>query len=111
MKRSLYFLLCLCILPVSAQENRFRKTLGKLQAYLDSSAVRKVDTNYIEVPRMPWRIAVREKSDEFNLSMKAELDQKFTADKGYVGVGDENGDRFSWKMRFNPPIAQAIGFF
>ena len=80
MKRSLYFLLCLCILPVSAQENRFRKTLGKLQAYLDSSAVRKVDTNYIEVPRMPWRIAIREKSDEFNLSMKAELDEKFASD-------------------------------
>ena len=111
MKRSLFFLLCLCVLPVLSQENRFRKTLGKLQAYLDSSAVRKVDTNYIEVPQKPWRIAIREKSDEFNLSMKAELDEKFASEKGYIGVGNQDGDRFSWKMRFNPPIAQAIGFF
>ena len=51
------FLLFMCVLSASAQENKFKKTLNKLQAYLDSSAVRKVDTNYIEVPRMPWRIA------------------------------------------------------
>lgn len=101
----------MCILSASAQENKFKRTLNKLQAYLDSSAVRKVDTNYIEVPQKPWRIAIREKTSEFNLSMKAELDDSYAAEKGYICVDDMDGSRFSWKMRFNPPIAQSVGFF
>ena len=65
MKQMLPLMLLCCFLAttnVHAQsDNKLMSGIRWLQQRLDSSAVRSVDPEYIEVPKQPWRVILRTK--------------------------------------------------
>ena len=71
----------------------------QLREYLDSAAMRKVDPHYIEVPKKPWRIILREKENVVDVDYYSYFEQPGTHD-----VSD-------WRMCFEPPTAASIGFW
>ena len=83
---------------VTKKDCKFVSFVKKLQNHLDSSAVRAVDTQYIEVPKLPWRIIARQTfrgcdilSDNLNqLTKDASLEVR---------------------MRFNPGLSFSTGFW
>ena len=77
----------------------FMEKLHKVQLYLDSAAMRKVDPRYIEVPAKPWRVIMRYKAN--------------TVDVEYNSVfGVPEGDnRVDWKLCFEPPTATSVGIW
>ena len=50
---------------VTTQENKsgLMARLHQIQQYLDNKAKKKVDSNYIEVPKKPWRVILRYKEN------------------------------------------------
>ena len=56
--------LLLSVTGLWAQNSGFSAKLSALGQHLDSSAVRKYDSRYIEVPDRPWRVILRSKMDE-----------------------------------------------
>jgi len=59
-----FILLCLMLATTSVHaqtDNKLMSGIRWLQQRLDSSAVRSVDPDYIEVPKQPWRIISRTK--------------------------------------------------
>ena len=56
--------LLLSVTGLWAQNSGFSAKLSALGQHLDSSAVRKYDSRYIEVPEHPWRVILRSKMDE-----------------------------------------------
>lgn len=113
MRKNRWLLLLLAMLTVSpqitfAQEgNKLKRALEKLQTHLDSATIRKYDANYIEVPKRPWRLVLRGKSDDFRMKVNSYFDDDFIAEK----TGEEiYGARFDWSLNFDPPMAQSVGF-
>ena len=56
--------LLLSVTGLWAQNSGFSAKLSALGQHLDSSAVRKYDSRFIEVPDRPWRVILRSKMDE-----------------------------------------------
>lgn len=73
--------------------------LRQLQQYLDSSATKKVDPHYIEVPQKPWRVILRYKQNMVNVDYNQSLDFP------------EYNEHSEWKLRFEPPAAHSVGFW
>jgi len=109
MKRWVFAMVVCWPLLASGQESRGLKGVWKkFQAWMDSSAVRKVDRNYIEVPERPWRVVLRTKTDEFKMDVDSYFDDEYLEEK----FGHEVDDgRFQWQQRYNPPAAQSVGFY
>lgn len=98
----------LCPQHVRAQESKLARTWNKLQVWLDSLAVKKVDRNYIKHTDKPWRVSLRPKVEEFDMRVDANIDHNFARKKGVKDVG-EGG--IKWGLHFDPPIAQSLGFY
>lgn len=100
-----------CYGVASAQEeSKLKQAWRMLQERLDSSAIRKFDQRYIEVPKNPWRVVLRGKTDEFNMQVDSYIDEDWAAEM--LGDGEIIGKgRIDWKLTFNPPMAQSVGFF
>ena len=84
---------------VSTQDNKptLMERLNQVQEYLDEKARAKVDPNYIEVPKKPWRVVLRYKESVFDVDYSNSL-------------GDPSGgEGFEWKMRFEPPMSPSLG--
>ena len=84
---------------VSTQENKptMMERLNQVQQYLDEKARAKVDPNYIEVPKKPWRVVLRYKESVFDVDYSNSL-------------GDPSGgEGFEWKMCFEPPMSPSLG--
>ena len=73
--------------------------LHQVRQYLDSAAFRKVDPRYIEVPKKPWRIILREKENMVDVDYKSYFEQPGTT------------ETMDWQMRFEPPVAASIGLW
>ena len=69
----------------------------QVRQFLDSAAMRKVDSHYIEVPKKPWRIILREKENVVDVDYKSSFEQPGT------------NDVLDWQMCFEPPTAASIG--
>ena len=82
---------------------RFAHTLtGRLhqvQQHLDSSATKKVDPHYIEVPKKPWRVILRYKQNMVDVDYTQSL---------YFPEYNEHSE---WKLHFKPPAASSVGFW
>ena len=52
--------LCYCIL-LSAQDKKPwpLRVLHSIKTYIDSSAVRGIDPNYIQIPKKPWAVILK----------------------------------------------------
>ena len=90
------------------QESKLKQAWDMLQARLDSSTIRKFDSRYIEVPDKPWRLVLRGKSDDFNMKADSYFDDEFISKKTGQLI---TGGRFDWRLMFDPPMAQSVGFY
>ena len=109
MKHWILALVIVCPQFSFAQEgSRLKQVWAVLQARLDSAAIRKFDSRYIEVPDKPWRLVLRGKTDDFNMKVNSYIDDEYVAEK--IGQPVEDG-RFDWRLTFNPPMAQSAGFY
>ena len=113
MRKNRILLLLLAMLVVCPQtsfaqeESKLKRAWEKLQVRLDSATIRKFDADYIEVPERPWRIVLRGKTDDFRMDVNSYFDEDFVSKK----IGEAvKGGRFDWTLKFNPPIAQSVGF-
>ena len=71
--------------------------LHQVQQYLDEKAKAKVDSNYIEVPKKPWRVVLRYKETAFDVDYNN-------------SVGDpQAGAGMEWQMCYEPPMSPSIG--
>ena len=102
-------LLILCPVFTYAQEGgKLIQAWKKLQVRLDSATIRKYDPQYINVPEKPWRIVLRGRTSDFNMTVNSFMDDEFISQK----LGTEvYGGRFDWRLNFNPPVAQSLGFY
>ena len=73
--------------------------LRQVQQYLDTSAKKKVDPRYIEVPDKPWRVILRYKENVVDADCENHID--------FPGTNEST----DWKMCFEPPVASSIGFW
>jgi len=71
--------------------------LGKVQRYLDKKARAKVDSNYIEVPKKPWRVVLRYKESVYDVDYSNSVGSPAA------------GDGMDWEMRFEPPLSASLG--
>lgn len=93
---------------VRAQESKLARTWNKLQVWLDSLAVKKVDKNYIKHTDKPWRFSLRPKLEEFDMTVDATIDHNYARAKGIKDI-EEGG--LKWGLHFDPPLAQSLGFY
>jgi len=101
-------LLLACPLALSAQQKgKLLQAWNALQARLDSSAQRKVDARYIEVPDKPWRVVLRTKANGIDMKVESVMDHDYLVGKGL----DDDGITVSWDTRINPPVAASAGFY
>ena len=77
----------------------FMDRIHQLQQLLDDKARKKVDPNYIEVPDKPWRVIVRYKENGVDVDYENTFEVP------------ETQTRADWKLNFNPPTANSIGFW
>ena len=86
---------------VTTQENKsgLMARLHQIQQYLDNKAKKKVDSNYIEVPKKPWRVILRYKENVVDVDYSQSLDFPAT---------NEQAD---WNLCFEPPVASSVGFW
>ena len=71
--------------------------LNKVQHFLDAKAMAKVDSNYIEVPKKPWRVVLRYKESVYDVD--------YSNSVGSPAAG--NG--MDWDMSFEPPLSASLG--
>ena len=71
--------------------------LGKVQRYLDKKARAKVDSNYIEVPKKPWRVVLRYKESVYDVDYSNSVGSPAA------------GDGMDCEMRFEPPLSASLG--
>ena len=71
--------------------------LGKVQRYLDAKARAKVDSNYIEVPKKPWRVVLRYKESVYDVDYSNSVGSPAA------------GDGMDWDICFEPPVSPSIG--
>ncbi len=85
------------------KESWLSRKLKKGKAYIDTMLVNNVDTNYIEIPKNPWRVVIYPKFNEVDLRMTSTLrsDHALLKDLGDASL--------SWTMRINPPLATYVG--
>ena len=64
-------LICACFpVIVNAQEKPWLlRTLKAVESYMDSSAIKGVDTRYIAIPKYPWQLMVRHNINQMSLKM------------------------------------------
>ena len=75
-----------CPQHVRAQESKLARTWNKLQVWLDSLAVKKVDKNYIKHTDKPWRFSLRPKLEEFDMTVDATIDHNYARAKGIKDI-------------------------
>ena len=102
MKQMLPLMLLCCILAttnVHAQsDNKLMSGIRWLQQRLDSSAVRSVDPEYIEVPKQPWRVILRTKLNKTDVETN--------------NLNDFQQNRFLLlHMEFNSELGTSSGFW
>lgn len=102
MKQTLPLMLLCCFLAttnVHAQsDNKLMSGIRWLQQRLDSSAVRSVDPEYIEVPKQPWRVILRTKLNKTDVETN--------------NLNDFQQNRFLLlHMEFNSELGTSSGFW
>lgn len=106
-KRSFIFMVlsAFVALGIHAQnESWLSRNLKKGMNYLDSLWEAKVDTNYIEVPKKPWRVVIYPKVNMIDVKMNHQIDLSTTAYRELDDFTDAD-----WTMRINPPLATYLG--
>lgn len=106
-KRSLIFMVlsAFVALGIHAQnESWLSRNLKKGMNYLDSLWEAKVDTNYIEVPKKPWRVVIYPKVNMIDVKMNHQIDLSTTAYRELDDFTDAD-----WTMHINPPLATYLG--
>lgn len=95
--------LCCCIL-LSAQDKKPwpLRVLHSIKTYIDSSAVRGIDPNYIKVPEKPWAVMLRYKANDMDLRSTSTIDHEMMAEKGLYG-------ELNWESAFKPSSEVSIG--
>ena len=95
--------LCCCIL-LSAQDKKPwpLRVLHSIKTYIDSSAVRGIDPNYIKVPEKPWAVMLRYKANDMDLRSTSTIDPEMMAEKGLYG-------ELNWESAFKPSSEVSIG--
>ena len=71
--------------------------LNQVQQLLDKKARAKVDSNYIEVPKKPWRVVLRYKESVYDVDYSNSVGSPAA------------GDGMDWEMRFEPPLSASLG--
>ena len=71
--------------------------LNQVQQLLDAKARAKVDSNYIEVPKKPWRVVLRYKESVYDVDYSNSVGSPAA------------GDGMDWEMRFEPPLSASLG--
>ena len=95
--------LCCCIL-LSAQDKKPwpLRVLHSVKTYIDSSAVRGIDPNYIQVPKKPWAVMLKYKTNDMDLHSTSTMDHEMMAEKGLYG-------ELNWESAFKPRSEVSIG--
>lgn len=84
---------------VDTQQSKrsLKERLNIVQQFLDTKARAKVDPNYIEVHKKPWRVVLRYKETVFDVDYSN-------------SVGDpQAGNGIDWNMCFEPPMSPSLG--
>lgn len=80
MMKRLYFagILCLlCCMTGKAQEKSWLlRALGSVKKYIDSSAVRGIDSLYIVIPERPWQVVTKYNMNQMRLEMNTHFGGK-----------------------------------
>lgn len=105
MKR--YLLICItlcCSILLSAQDKKPwpLRVLHSVKTYIDSSAVRGIDPNYIQVPKKPWAVMLKYKTNDMDLHSTSTMDHEMMAEKGLYG-------ELNWESAFKPRSEVSIG--
>ena len=105
MKR--YLLICItlcCCILLSAQDKKPwpLRVLHSIKTYIDSSAVRGIDPNYIQVPKKPWAVMLKYKTNDMDLRSTSTMDREMMAEKGLYG-------ELNWESAFKPRSEVSIG--
>ena len=92
-------------LGIHAQnESWLSRKLRKGMNYIDSLWINKADSNYIEVPKNPWRVVIYPKFNEVYVKMHSDIDFNYL-----YGITPSESLAASWNMRINPPLATYLG--
>lgn len=95
--------LCCCIL-LSAQDRKPwpLRVLNSVKTYIDSSAVRGIDPNYIQVPKKPWAVMLKYKANDMDLRSTSAISHEMMAEKNIDG-------EFNWETAFKPRSESYLG--
>ena len=81
------------VVPQKTKTEALMEKVQMVKNYLDSTAMAKVDPRYIEVPKKPWRVILRQKNNTVVVDYDCEKE-----------VGN-------WGLNFQPPLAKSVGFW
>ena len=95
--------LCCCIL-LSAQDRKPwpLRVLNSVKTYIDSSAVRGIDHNYIQIPKKPWAVMLKYRANDMDLRSTSTISHEMLAEKNIDG-------EFNWETAFKPRSESYLG--
>lgn len=104
----LLLLCCFCCLTATAQDgpqtSERLPLLTRVRLKIDRMALKGIDTAYVELPRYPWRVALKSRVAQTDMIMKAKVD----ADEVF-GEGTEG--KIEWKSKTRTPVTASAGIW
>ena len=95
--------LCWCTLTFAQDRKPWPlRVLNSVKTYIDSSAVRGIDPNYIQIPKKPWALVLKYKTNDMDLHSTSTMSREMMAENGING-------ELNWESSFNPRNESSIG--
>ena len=91
-------------LTMKAQEQKpwLLRALRAVKTYIDSSAVKGIDTKYLEVPEKPWAVVLKSNANDMDLRSKTWMTE------GQLAVHNVKGELY-FESKFKPKREVSIG--
>ena len=98
-------LLLMCCVQAQGQERKkpwVLRALNAVKTYIDSSAVRGIDTRYLEVPEKPWAFMVKYNTNDMDLRSTTHMTEQRLAAHDIKGA-------LSFESKYKPEREVSIG--
>ena len=81
--------------PLPKLQSTLKKSLDKVETYIDSSTVKNMDLVYVEEPERPWAVELRTDANETTMKMHTDFD---FADGTHGGINSTSSNGFSMSL-------------
>lgn len=97
-------MLMLCSINVQGQDRKpwIQRALHAVKTYIDSSAVKGIDRNYLEVPEKPWAVVLKYNTNDMNLRSTTFMNEEQMSAHNIKG-------ELNFDLKFEPEQEVSLG--